>query len=504
MILKILMFMYKLCKNLLAQLVVYALLPFVWMVDNGVGVVPSICLYTVIYNIFWYNPILRTPFHGLLLPYMCYAVISVLLYGVFDNWCHSLWFCLALPLYGLVSFVCVRLFCKYSRRFSLKFSYPGIVRCMLFVLLFTALKTISVHCVTYGYGDMDKEKQDVIERRNYLVDKFVNATPREVIDHLPSSIGEQFQGEWALYSCSMFSAALANITRLYPETAQDNIGYIQRLIDTVMSPELRAYDTNRWGEDALVTLHGNKSHISYISHLAWMICGYKSVGGDDRYDAVLSSLCETMNRRILATPSLNLPTYPGESIYVPDMLVAIVALKQYSQKVDNRYSSTIDKWLAKAQREWLDGESGLLVSFLKADGTQYPDAPVKGSYSALNCYYLTLIDPAFAQEQYTLLKQYLWRDNFIPGLREYKEWTPVFGLDVDAGPLVFGLSPSGTAFLTGPSTYFNDSATRSHLLTTAETAGHTIAYANTRHYLLANLALVGEPIMLAMRTHVNK
>lgn len=85
MTLSFLMFMYKLCKSLLAQLVVYALLPFVWMVDNGVGVVPSICLYTVIYNIFWYNPILRTPFHGLLLPYMCYAVLSVLFYGVFDN-----------------------------------------------------------------------------------------------------------------------------------------------------------------------------------------------------------------------------------------------------------------------------------------------------------------------------------------------------------------------------------------------------------------------------------
>jgi hypothetical protein len=300
----------------------------------------------------------------------------------------------------------------------------------------------------------------------------------------------------------MFSAALTNISRLYPETAQDNLSYIQRLIDTVMSPELRAYDTNRWGEDALVTLHGNKSHISYISHLAWMICGYKSVGGDDRYDAVLSSLCETMNRRILSSPSLNLPTYPGESIYVPDMLVAIVALKQYSQMAGGRYSSTVDKWIAKAQGEWLDEESGQLVSFLGADGTQYTDALVKGSYSALNCYYLTLIDTTFANEQYRLLKKHLWRDNFIPGLCEYKEWTPVFGLDVDAGPLVFGLSPSGTAFLTGSATYFEDSATRAHLLTTAETAGHTIAYGNTRHYLLAHLALVGEPIMLAMRTHV--
>ena len=496
-----LIFTYRLCKNLLAQLVVFSLLPYVWMLDNGVGVIPSICLYTVIYTIFWHNKILRTPFHGLFLPYLFYAVFSVLLYSVFDNWCHSLWFCLVLPLYGLACFVFVRLFSKYSRRLSRRCPFPDTVRILLFLSLFIVLKTMSVLYISTGYGSMEKEKQDIIERRNYLVDKFVNATPREVLDHLPSSIGEQFQGEWALYLCSMFSAALVNISRLYPETAQDNLCYIQRLIDTVMSPELRAYDTNRWGEDALETLHGNKSHISYISHLAWMICGYKSVGGDDRYDAVLSKLCETMNRRILSSHSLNLPTYPGESIYVPDMLVAIVALKQYSQMTDNRYSSTVDKWLARAQREWLDEESGLLVSFLGTDGKQNTDAPVKGSYSALNCYYLTLIDPKFANEQYRLLKKHLWRDNFIPGLCEYKEWTPVFGLDVDAGPLVFGLSPSGTAFLTGSATYFEDSATRTHLLTTAETAGHTIAYGNTRHYLLAHLALVGEPIMLAMRTH---
>lgn len=497
-----LIFIYKLCRNTLSQLFVYFLLPFVWMVDNGVGIIPSICLYTIIYTIFWHNPILRTPFHGLLLPYMFYAVFSVLLYGIFDNWCNSIWFCLALPLYGLVCFVCVRLISKYSRCLSRRCSYPDTVRCLLFVLLFVLLKTISVFCIATGYGDMDKERQDIIERRNYLVEKFVNATPREVLDHLPSSIGEQFQGEWALYSCSMFSAALVNISRQYPETAQDNICHIQRLIDTVMSSELRAYDTNRWDEDAMTTLHGTKSHISYISHLAWMICGYKTVGGDDRYDAVLSQLCEAMNRRILSSPSLNLPTYPGESIYVPDMLVAIVALKQYSQMADNRYSSTIEKWLAKARTEWLDKESGLLVSFLRTDGTQYADAPVKGSYSALNCYYLTLIDLDFAREQYTLLKKYLWREDFISGLREYRDWTPVLGVDIDAGPLVFGLSPSGTAFLTGPATYFEDHATRSHLLTTAETAGHTIAYAETRHYLLAHLALVGEPIMLAMRTHV--
>ena len=39
------------------------------------------------------------------------------------------------------------------------------------------------------------------------------------------------------------------------------------------------------------------------------------------------------------------------------------------------------------------------------------------------------------------------------------------------------------------------------ILKTAETAAHTVKFGDKRHYLLADIALVGESIMLAMRTH---
>lgn len=73
---------------------------------------------------------------------------------------------------------------------------------------------------------------------------------------------------------------------------------------------------------------------------------------------------------------------------------------------------------------------------------------------------------------------------------------------MDAGPIILELSPSGTAFFAGSSTFFNDSGVRTNILKTAEIAGHTIKIGDKRHYLLANIALVGEAIMLAMRTHV--
>ena len=138
-----------------------------------------------------------------------------------------------------------------------------------------------------------------------------------------------------------------------------------------MSPEIRYYDTMRWGEDPLNSLSENDSHVSYLSHLAWIICGYREISGNHKYDKLLTNLCETMNRRILNSSSMNLATYPGESIYVPDMLVAIVALNQYADTHKDKYRSTVKQWVTKAQKDWLDEETGLLASFIDKNGSLY-------------------------------------------------------------------------------------------------------------------------------------
>ena len=126
-----------------------------------------------------------------------------------------------------------------------------------------------------------------------------------------------------------------------------------------------------------------------------------------------------MDRRIRESDNLNLPTYPREYVYVPDMLVAIVAL-----------------------------------------------------------------DEKFAREQYDALK-----DNFLKrfpfaGFKEYHDRGCLLGMDIDAGPIIFNMSPSGTAFAVGSVTYFNDGGLRGKLLKTAETAGTTVSRGGRRHYLL--------------------
>ena len=325
-------------------------------------------------------------------------------------------------------------------------------RMVVFITIISVLivvKVVWVKCAISGYGSFETERKDIIRRANYLTSK-VATTPQKLLDEMPSGIGEQFQGEWAIYSCSMTCAALANIAILYPGNKELSIKYIREIIDIALSEEIKEYDKMRWGEDPMDGIYGNRSHISYYSHVAWMISRYKQIGGDNKYDGLYHSLCKAMNKRICESPILNAPTYPGECIYIPDMLVAIVALSNYAYQYDGKYQSTVDQWIEKASSEWIDQETGLLASFLEEDnGKAQIVLPVKGSYSALNCYYLSLVAPKFAQEQYELLKKNFRQDFLITGLKEYHDRTCLFGMDIDAGPIIFNLSPSGTAFVIG-------------------------------------------------------
>ena len=233
-----------------------------------------------------------------------------------------------------------------------------------------------------------------------------------------------------------------------------------------------------------------------------MIGNYRRIGGNTKYNQLHDSICETMNRRILKSPILNIPTYPDEPVYVPDMMVAIVALSDYSALNNGKYSSTVTGWINRAKSEWIDAKTGLLVSFLDNNGQI--EAPIKGSYSALNCYYLTKIDSTFAKEQYERLKTHFCQSLPASGIKEYHDRTCWLGMDIDAGPIILNLSPSGTAFAIGSATYFSDTIFRKSLLRTAEIAGHTIKWNDKRNYLLGDIALVGEAITLAMRTNVRK
>ncbi len=116
----------------------------------------------------------------------------------------------------------------------------------------------------------------------------------------------------------------------------------------------------------------------------------------------------------------------------------------------------------------------------------------------------TTIDREFARDDNENFKSNFRQAFPLSGIKEYHDHSCWFGMDIDAGPIIMNLSPSGTAFAIGPATYFGDNSFRNKLLKTAEIAAYTVKWNDKRHYLLADVVLVGEAITLAMRTTHNK
>lgn len=358
----------------------------------------------------------------------------------------------------------------------------------------------------------EEEKEDILERANYLCERIMKDNPEELMQEAPKIIGREYQGEWAVYCCSMLTHALANISVLYPEKKETCPQLIAKLIDLANTPTIREYDTLFWKEDAIESLAtSKKSHMTYLSILAWMITNYKLVGGDSRYDSLLHSLCEALNKRMLESKyDLNLLSFPYKPIWLPDMLVTIIALSNYNKMYDGKYRDTVEKWLVNAKTIWIHKTTGLLAGQLPGQSWRVKSMVMRGSHSALNASYLTMVDEDFAREQYEALKKKLRHEasfmgKKVVGVKEYLRQNPDFKMAPgDAGLVIKGISAGGTAFALGAATYFGDWEFRSQLLRTAEVAGGTSKGDRKRHYRLSEMFLVGEATALAMRTNVKR
>lgn len=295
---------------------------------------------------------------------------------------------------------------------------------------------------------------------------------------------------------SLTAAALANLAFAYPETRAEALPAVSALIGKVLSPEIRAFDAQRWQEDPLVGLGGPQGHIGYLGHLNLMLAAYHAVGGDSpTYGRLFRAISSHLRARQEASPFWNAESYPGE-IYVADNAVVVASLAQFDRLFPEEATGTAGRWLDYMDRNLRDAETGLFPFALSARGE--PLQGSRGSGSAWNTFFLFYADPAFARTQYARLQESHGRQ--FPGLAAICEWPDCREgwWDVDSGPLIAGLSPSGSGFALAGARFGEDAQLLGRLLLAAEVAGFSIQRQGQRHYLLA--PLVGDAALLATTT----
>jgi len=267
------------------------------------------------------------------------------------------------------------------------------------------------------------------------------------------------------------------------------------LIERLKGPAGSDFDTKQWKESSLKTLSGSRGHIAHLGHLNLALAAWHYLGGDNRYQTLFKNVSESIARRIEASPFLNAETYPQE-IYPMDNVAALASLVLFERWTHNRASPTAERWVRYAKAHLLDPKTGLVVHALNSKGQSVQAA--RGCSTAWYSFFLPIIDPDFAKDQYARMLEYMGSRRLgVYGIREYPHGIPGSG-DVDSGPLVLGLSPSASGFAIGGARWQRDTVWLDRLLFTSELVGSSVQWKGQRWYLLS--PLVGEAIMLSMRT----
>jgi len=376
----------------------------------------------------------------------------------------------------------------------------GTVTKMMAMMPFNMLNGNSVQRIPIRtVASWNEEKEEILSRSNWIFGQ-LQSSPEQFLKKFPSFIGSIYAGQWAIYTCSMYVAALSDIGRLYPEENGLCINRMMSAIEMALSPALRKFDSDDWKEDPLDGVSGNKGHLTYLTTIGWMIGEYRLSGGQNNYDGIYHKVCNGIHQRMLQSKDMNVVSFRNNIVFISDMVLACLVLQQHDRLFGAQYDETVSKWMQRAKEGLIHKPTGLLVAEKK-----YRWNPrVRGSYTALTNYFLTRMDNKdFAKDQYDRMKKVFRRDKPHTGIKEYQRQSEGFKFDPNAGPMLFGLSTSGTAIAIGTATYFEDWEFRSRMLQTAEMA-QTVKAGDSCHYRLAEIAPVGEAFVLAMRTNAKK
>jgi hypothetical protein len=329
-------------------------------------------------------------------------------------------------------------------------------------------------------------------RRAYLLDRVVRQ----------NKLGPMGFDQWTIATYSMLGSALVNIAMVYPETQVESLAAVETLLDRLLNDDaIRRYETRSWrGKDALLSLdRPDNGHLGYLGHLNLLLADYHYLGGKDpRYTELFKKISASMIGKMSFRSINQAETYPS-IIFIADNAAAVASIALHDDFVDAPSPRFGQRWVETTKRDFTDPDTNLLVHTALVNGN-FMDR-TRGCTIGWNSFYLPFVDAQFAKEQYDTAKKILvTKTRFgFAGLKEFPEGVVGKG-DADSGPVLFGLSMSGTGFIVAAAKLYGDARLLSALLLTAETAGFTFQWNGQRQYLLA--PMVGDAVMLAMKTAV--
>lgn len=306
----------------------------------------------------------------------------------------------------------------------------------------------------------------------------------------------RFDGEWLFGTYMMAGMGFGQLALAHPEERARLLPELDRVLEALASPAAQRFDGDAWHELPLATLEGDRGHAAFLGYLGLVLGLHRLLEPNSRFAPLHDRLVTALERRLDATPSLLLETYPGE-LYPVDNASVIGTLALHARATGRPRPALVARWVERARTRFIEPRSGLLHQAWDGATDLPADAP-RGSGTALAAYFLAYADVPLSHALSAAVERSLARPILGFGLvREYPRGWSGSG-DIDSGPLVLGYSISASGFALAGRRMYGDAGSFSRLYATFHLLGAPLDTGEGRTFVSGGP--LADAIMLAMLT----
>lgn len=251
----------------------------------------------------------------------------------------------------------------------------------------------------------------------------------------------RFDGQSTVAIHQMVLLGLGQIVLEHPEKREAYLPAMRAAADRLASPATLVYAEQVYAAKRAATYDEGRAYLGYVNLGLGML---RMVDPDNPHAKLHDHITADLTRRIAASKHGMIETYPGET-WPPDVAAVIGSIGLHARATKTDRSELLAAWAAKFEPCAVHRGSGLLVQRVVSGGCQAIDAP-RGSGTAIAAYFLSFAAPDLAKRLYDAMSRELAVDVLgFGGVREYPAGFDGKG-DVNAGPIVFGVSVGATGF----------------------------------------------------------
>jgi hypothetical protein len=285
--------------------------------------------------------------------------------------------------------------------------------------------------------------------------------------------------QFGVIALSHMAGGLMNLSVSRPDMKSELAPLIDEVAARAVSPYVSPWDE---GPERVADLDDQGL---YLSHLNVVLGCQRAITGSDKYEALHTRISRHLAARSLRDGDFHAASYPPDFKWPADQAATLCSLYLYDQTHGATLSAApLAGWLVYMHTHG-DAVTGLHYSAV----TDFPYRTTpRGCAMSQTLLYMSQFAPAEAAPLYLAYRRHFFSSGW--GAGGFREWPRdrEASMDVDSGPVVFGVGAAASGLGVGPARLFGDAAAYAGIMRSLSLTTMPRLFGNRSHLLMPLLA----------------